>query len=96
MKSPTVNRSTTPTRNISGVLLISWITRLPAGGIISGMAWGRITRRNRRYADMFRAVQASCCGRGTALMEPRTTSAPYAPKFRPSAMIALASFSPIL
>ncbi len=69
-------RSTSPTRDTMAVPFISSMSRLPNGGSISANACGSSTRRIRWNGVKFSAIVASNCAFGTALIEPRTTSAP--------------------
>lgn len=81
----TVIRSAAAISHSSGVAFSSWISRLVKLGIICTQACGRITFHSRLDGLRLSAIAASYCARGTELMAPRTTSAPYAPKLRPKA-----------
>lgn len=75
-------RSVMVIKDTSAVFLRSSIRRLPAGGSMAGIAWGRTTRASVCQGVKLNAAAASRWPRGTARMAPRTTSAPYAPVFR--------------
>lgn len=69
-------RSVMVINDTSAVFFSNSISRLPAGGSISGTAWGTRMRHSVARGVMFSATAASACPLGTLASAPRTTSAP--------------------